>query len=61
MTASHHVASLYVELATRAMDAGWSPTDGIDAQGRPLWSMPGRDGLVPLDVFRETPGVREAA
>ena len=56
MTASH-----YVDLATRAMAAGWCPTDGIDSQGRPLWSMPERDGLVPLDAFRDNPEVREAA
>lgn len=61
MTASHYVASHYLELAAEAMAAGWSPTDGTDAQGRPLWSIPGRDGLVPLDVFRDIPEVREAA
>jgi hypothetical protein len=53
----------YRETATQAIAAGWSPTQMCDEHGRPLWIVPCRDGLVPLDTFAiaQALPVREAA
>lgn len=53
--------SMYLDVAVQAMAAGWHPTEAFDEQGRPLWSMPERDGLVPLEAFRVKMDLREAA
>lgn len=53
--------SLYFDVAAQAMAGGWYPTEAFDEQGRPLWSVPGRDGLVPLEVFASMSEMREAA
>ena len=41
----------YREMAERAIASGWNPTEAFDEHGRPLWTIPGQDGLVPLEVY----------
>lgn len=52
----------YRQIAARAIEAGWLPTDVCDPQGRPLWADPEQPGLLPLESIPLAPrNAREAA